>query len=109
LNIFVLVLNGLVVVGIALCVIYGGWQFVLAVKNMLAIPKQYMPSIRPWSSETLFNPYNGLIFTHLLNAKGRIHARNYWHSMGRFALALALAFALAFLFELITGIQLVQR
>jgi ABC-type nitrate/sulfonate/bicarbonate transport system permease component len=102
-------MNGLIVVGIVLCVIYGIWQFVLAIRNMLAIPKEYMPGIRPWSSETLYNPYNGLIFTRLLNAKGRIHARDYWRSLGRFALAFAMAFALAFLLEIMTGTQLVQR
>jgi hypothetical protein len=108
-NGLVWVVNGLVIAAIALCVIYGIWQFVVAIRHMLAIPGQYMSGIKPWSSETLYNPYNGLIFTRLLNAKGRVHAREYWRSMGRFLLAFAMVFALAFLFEVVTGVQWVRR
>ena len=91
------------------CLIYAFIQLFKAFKNMFSISSEYKPGVKPWSSQTLFNPYNGLIFTHLLTQKGKTHARLFWQSMGKFLLVILLAFTFVFLTELITGVQLVQH
>lgn len=101
-------LSWLLLLAFTACLIYALVQLIKAFRAMLSIPKHYQPGIKPWSSETWFNPYNGLILTRLLTATGKQQATEFWRSAGKFALAAIAPLVVALLIELTTGIQLIQ-
>jgi ABC-type cobalt transport system substrate-binding protein len=66
---FSLILTILILIILVTCLIYASIQFFKAIKNMFAIINEYKSGINPWGSQTLFNPFNGLIFMNLLTDK----------------------------------------
>ena len=100
------ILIGLTLIALLLGFVYAGLQIYRATRCMLAIRDEYRPGIRPWGSENRFNPFNGLVSTHLLTERGQAHAREFRVALLRFFIALITPLVLALVTWLITGTPL---
>ena len=76
-DILALIFTALTLIALVVCLIYAFIHLFKAVQNMFALTSEYKPGINPWGSQTFFNPFNGLIFTHLLTEKGKDHVHSY--------------------------------
>lgn len=106
LNLFLILFNGLVLI---IGFFYGIYHWYNAAKIMFAITNFYKHDINPWSWKTGFSPTTGLIFMNMLTVDGKEKAIIFWESIFKFILAVLIPFAVAYLTEIFTGIEIINR